>query len=124
MLSKSSRAGTPNELEGGVSGTGRQRQPGPKPAQLARVEHCHPVALPALSTGYVDSLLDLAGPIAALAPSAAGFARPNPEYPWRDPATGHAVAPPPASASHAFDPRDIRTVSLERLVGKLFQLAH
>jgi hypothetical protein len=38
---------------------------------------------------FLDSLLDLGAKIEGLAPSAAGFAHPNPEYPWRDSNSGN-----------------------------------
>jgi hypothetical protein len=54
--------------------------------------------------------------------SAAGFERPNPEYPWRDPASG-VVRVPADFAFPAFDPRDPRMVKLDRLIDDLLSLA-
>lgn len=71
---------------------------------------------------FVESLLDLADQIESLAPSAAGFGRPNPEYPWREPATGLVVVPA-EFAFPAFDPRGAKMVKLDRLIDDLFSLA-
>ncbi len=82
------------------------------------------LGMPAASVfkAYLDSLLDLAAQVESLAPSAAGFGRPNPEYPWRDPTSG-AVLVPAEFPFPAFHPRDPRMVKLDRLIDDLFSLA-
>lgn len=70
---------------------------------------------------FVNSLLPLAVRIEALAPSAAGLTRPNPEYPWRDPMTNAVVVP----ADHPFrdfDPRHPQMRKLARLIELLAAL--
>ena len=47
---------------------------------------------------HVEGLLPLAARVEALAPAAAGFNQPNPEYPWR----GDPRHPPVAPADHRF----------------------
>ena len=61
---------------------------------------------------FIDSLLDTASQIENLAPSAAGIAKPNAEYPWLDVA-GSGVAP----CDHAFDVLDPRNRSMVKLGG-------
>jgi hypothetical protein len=62
---------------------------------------------------FVDSLLPLAAKIEALAPSAAGMGRPNPEYPWRDPTTATSIAP----ADYPFNDFDARSPALADKTG-------
>jgi hypothetical protein len=70
---------------------------------------------------FVDSLLPLAGEIESLAPSAAGLNRPNPEYPWKDAATG-VVRAPADFPFEAFSPNDPRMVKFEKLLNSLLQV--
>ena len=70
---------------------------------------------------FINSLLPLAAQIEALAPSAAGMGRPNPEYPWRDPVTTIVIAP----ADHPFlefDPRNPQMRKLAILMEVLARL--
>ncbi len=76
----------------------------------------------AVFKAHIESLLDLADRVESLAPSAAGFGRPNPEYPWRDPATGDVIVPAEFPFL-AFDPRGANMVKLDRLIDDLFSLA-
>ena len=71
---------------------------------------------------YIDSLLQLANRVEQLAPSAAGFTQPNPEYPWRDVATGQVLAPVDF-AFPLFDPRDPKMIKLEKLIEWLVEVA-
>jgi hypothetical protein len=68
---------------------------------------------------FVDSLLPLAAKIEALAPSAAGMGRPNPEYPWRDPTTATSIAP----ADYPFNDFDARSPQMRKLASLMEQLS-
>jgi hypothetical protein len=70
---------------------------------------------------FIVSLLSTAEQIENLAPSAPGFTRPNPEYPWLDPATGQVQAP----CDYLFpllNPRNRKMIQLESLIGSLVAL--
>jgi hypothetical protein len=71
---------------------------------------------------YLDSLLDLAAKIEDLAPSAAGFARPNPEYPWRDVNSGE-IAVPFEFRFPEFDPKGPRMQKIDALIRALLRVA-
>jgi hypothetical protein len=71
---------------------------------------------------YVDSLLPLAEAIEGLVPSAAGTTKPNPEYPWEDPASGE-VTVPAQFAFPSFDPTNPRMARMMKLVGDLLRIA-
>jgi hypothetical protein len=71
---------------------------------------------------FIDSLLDLADQIERLAPSAAGFTQPNPEYPWRDPAT-NTIHVPAEFDFQLFDPRNPKMIKMERLLQALLRIA-
>lgn len=72
---------------------------------------------------YVDSLLELARRIEALAPAIAGFSQPNAEHPWQDAGTGSVQVP----ATYPFTEFDRKTnlqmAKLDRLVRALLRAA-
>jgi len=70
---------------------------------------------------FINSLLPLAGQVERLAPNFAGTMQPNPEYPWRDPATGN-VEVPVRYAFPAFDPGGAQMIKLERLITELLRI--
>ncbi len=71
---------------------------------------------------YISSLLETAGNIAALAPSAAGDERPNPEYPWRDRTSQELMVPCHYEFSE-FDPTSPRMQKLTDLLRRLLNVA-
>ena len=76
---------------------------------------------PAIFRRFINSLLDLAASVEQLAPSAAGFDRANPEYPWRDKISSQVLAPIDFRFD-AFDARNPQMIKLEALVGQLLIL--
>lgn len=72
---------------------------------------------------YVDSLLDLATRVEALAPAIAGLSRPNPEYPWRDVGTGEIHAPA-AQTFAEFDRASVpQMAKMDKLLRELLRIA-
>jgi hypothetical protein len=71
---------------------------------------------------FIDSILDLADQIESLAPSAAGFMQPNPEYPWRR-AQDNFVITPAAYPFPLFNPRNPKMIKFEKLLGALLSVA-
>lgn len=71
---------------------------------------------------FINSLLDVAGEVERLAPSAAGIGQPNPEYPWRDPTTG-GIEFPAGYEFPQFSPGDPRMIKLEKLIDSLLRIA-
>ncbi len=71
---------------------------------------------------YIDSLLDLAGKIARLAPAQAGLTQPNPEYPWRDLST-HQIQVPAQFDFPEFDPRKPKMIKIHEHLRNLLQIA-
>ena len=71
---------------------------------------------------YIDSLLNLAERIERLSPTQAGLTRPNPEYPWENPAT-HDVQAPADYPFPEFDPKDPRMIKIDRLISDLLRIA-
>jgi len=72
---------------------------------------------------FVDSLLDLADSIQRLAPNEAHLTQPNPEYPWRDLATGEVVAPVDYDFPQ-FAPSSSKMIKLEKLVVDILRIAN
>ncbi len=71
---------------------------------------------------YIDSLLDLASRIEALAPAQARLAKPNPEYPWEDLST-HQIQVPARFGFPEFDPRNPRMIKIYELIRDLLRIA-
>ncbi|HEY4329089.1 MAG TPA: hypothetical protein VGN88_05080 [Phycisphaerae bacterium] len=71
---------------------------------------------------YIDSLLETARRVEALAPSSAGLEGPNPEYPWRDRATRHLFVPCQFEFTE-FDPTSPRMQKLTDLLRRLLKVA-
>lgn len=70
---------------------------------------------------FIDSLLQLAARIERLSPDQAGLINPNPEYPWKNTATGNIFAPA-EYAFPEFNPRDPRMIKIDRLIGDLLRI--
>jgi hypothetical protein len=70
---------------------------------------------------YIDSLLDLAGRIEALAPAQAGLTQSNPEYPWKDPDTLEIHAPCRFDFP-SFDPRAPKMAKIHQLIRILLRI--
>ena len=75
----------------------------------------------AVFRSFIYTLLPLAAEIESLAPSAAGLTRPNPEYPWKDPATAVVFAPA-EFRFETFSPGDPRMVKFEALLNLLLRV--
>lgn len=71
---------------------------------------------------FIDSLLPLARQVEELAPVLAGMARPNPEYPWKDLASGEIVVPVDF-AFPQFSPKLPQMLKLTSLVENLLAIA-
>jgi hypothetical protein len=71
---------------------------------------------------FIDSLLELAGRIERLSPDQAGLTQPNPEYPWKDAATGDILAPTDYAFAD-FNPRDPKMMKIDHLINDLLRIA-
>jgi hypothetical protein len=71
---------------------------------------------------FIESLLDTARKIEALAPAIAGFSMPNPEYPWKDPGTGDLIYPAAFVFAEFRPPKNAQLQKIEQLVRKLLQV--
>lgn len=71
---------------------------------------------------YIDSLLDVASKIEALAPALAGLTQPNPEYPWEDLNT-HVIQVPARFSFPEFDPKRPKMAKIHQLVETLLHIA-
>jgi hypothetical protein len=76
----------------------------------------------AVFRAFIDSLLELADRIERLAPSAAGFTQPNPEYPWRD-INQNLIHVPAEFDFELFDARNPKMIKMERLLQALLRIA-
>ena len=70
-------------------------------------------------SAFVDSLLDLAGKVQALAPAIAGTTRPNPEYPWVDSKSKAILVPFQFQSSELGEFKNARATKLLNLVRRL-----